>query len=595
MVSTPERDLAAAPALYETTVTHVRTAPLRNAFSYPGYHWLVDIDDLPRLPWPLRPLARFPVRDHCGDACGALRANVDAFLRAHGIEPNGGRVLMLAHARVLGHVFNPITVYWCYRADGSLACVIAEVHNTYRQRHRYLVRPDTRGRAQARKEFYVSPFNAVDGVYRLSLPEPGRELALTVTLHRPGTAPFVASLRGRRRPATPASLLRLALRHPLTPLAGAARIRLQGVKLFLRGLPIVPRPAPVTAPPGEHPVPREEQTGTPAMTATTPTTRTTPPIDPGRWPDVARVPRAGARSRVARLLAERAFARTPIRVTTPDGPPAAAGGSAPRMRLHRPDALYRRLSRDGLIGFGESYMAGDWDSPELVSLLTVLAEGYEELVPRPLQPLRHLALPTRPRAERNTRSGARHNVSHHYDLSNELFALFLDETMSYSAALFDGEHEPDRAALAAAQHRKIDRLLDGAGVTEGTRLLEIGTGWGELAIRAAHRGAEVTSITLSREQRDLARARAARAGASGSVDIRLCDYREITGRFDAVVSVEMIERSANATGRCSAPPWTASSVQGAASACRPSAWSTGSCGLHGTASPGCTSMSSPAV
>ncbi|HVY11578.1 MAG TPA: cyclopropane-fatty-acyl-phospholipid synthase family protein, partial [Mycobacteriales bacterium] len=138
----------------------------------------------------------------------------------------------------------------------------------------------------------------------------------------------------------------------------------------------------------------------------------------------------------------------------------------------------------------------------------------------------------------NDRSGARRNISRHYDLSNDMFALFLDETMTYSGALFE---RPAEETLADAQRRKIDRLLDQAGVTDGTRLLEIGTGWGELAIRAASRGASVTTITLSVEQADLARERARAAGVADLIDIRLCDYRDVDGSYDAIVSVEMIE------------------------------------------------------
>ncbi|MDT0300919.1 DUF1365 domain-containing protein [Streptomonospora wellingtoniae] len=238
---------AAAPALYEATVRHTRTEPVRNTFAYRGYYWLVDLDALPHLPAPLRPLARFRARDHCGDPGATLRANIDAYLNGHGIDLHGGRVLMLAHGRVLGQVFNPITVYWCHTAEGALECVVAEVHNTYRQRHRYLLRTDHRGRARAPKELYVSPFNAVDGAYRLSLPEPGRTLRLAIALHRDDRAPFTASLSGVRRPATPRALLGLALRHPMTPLLGALRIRLQGIKLLLRGLPLLPRPEPAPA------------------------------------------------------------------------------------------------------------------------------------------------------------------------------------------------------------------------------------------------------------------------------------------------------------------------------------------------------------
>ena len=135
---------------------------------------------------PLSPLARFSARDHLGDPRRGIRENLDRFLAARGVDLGGGRVLMLAHARVFGYVFNPLTVYWCHRADGTLACVVAEVHNTYGQRHAYLLHTDERGRAEVPKEFYVSPFYPVDGRYRMSLPEPGDRLALTMVLSRPG-------------------------------------------------------------------------------------------------------------------------------------------------------------------------------------------------------------------------------------------------------------------------------------------------------------------------------------------------------------------------------------------------------------------------
>ena len=101
---------------------------------------------------------------------------------------------------MFGYVFNPLTVYWCHRADGTLACVVAEVHNTYRQRHAYLLHTDERGRAQVPKEFYVSPFYPVDGGYRMSLPEPDSRLALSIVLGRPDGHSFTASVRGPRRP-----------------------------------------------------------------------------------------------------------------------------------------------------------------------------------------------------------------------------------------------------------------------------------------------------------------------------------------------------------------------------------------------------------
>ena len=187
-------------------------------------------------------------------------------------------------------------------------------------------------------------------------------------------------------------------------------------------------------------------------------------------------------------------------------------------------------------------MAGEWEADDLVGVLTVLASRVGSLVPRGVRWLRPLAVPRRGPAEDGTPGNARRNVSSHYDLSNDMFALFLDETLSYSAALFPQERGlPVADDLAAAQRRKIDRLLDRAGAGPGTRLLEIGTGWGELAIRAALRGADVRTVTLSAEQRGLALRRAAAAGVADRVRVDLCDYRDLTGEYDAIISVEMIE------------------------------------------------------
>ncbi|MFN8052242.1 MAG: DUF1365 domain-containing protein [Acidimicrobiales bacterium] len=229
-------------ALYECEVAHARTTPLVNRFRYGTYLWLVDVDELPRLPRALRPLAGFRAEDHLGSPDRSIRANVDTYLAANGIDLDGGTVTMLAAARVLGHVFNPLSVFWCHDRTGALVCTIAEVHNTYGERHCYLVRTDALGAADVEKAFYVSPFEPVTGRYRMSLPEPGDRLAISITLHRDGQEPFVASLAGRRRPATAWHLLAMALRHPLAPAVVSLRIRRQGIALWWRELPVVPRP-----------------------------------------------------------------------------------------------------------------------------------------------------------------------------------------------------------------------------------------------------------------------------------------------------------------------------------------------------------------
>jgi cyclopropane-fatty-acyl-phospholipid synthase len=260
-----------------------------------------------------------------------------------------------------------------------------------------------------------------------------------------------------------------------------------------------------------------------------------------RWPALA-ARTSPLRGRIAAGVFRAAVNRLPVSVHLPDGSTVGRGG--PAMVLHRPDRFYARVGRDGLIGFGESYMAGDWDAPDLAAFLTELCRELTALVPGWMQRLRATYVARQPRSERNTVRQSRGNIARHYDLSNELFATFLDETLTYSSALWADLDAPED--LADAQRRKIDRLLDAAQVGAGSRVLEIGTGWGELAVRAAARGATVYSVTLSQEQLELARQRVAAAGLSDRVTIELRDYRDVagpdgSGTFDAVVSVEMIE------------------------------------------------------
>ena len=270
-------------------------------------------------------------------------------------------------------------------------------------------------------------------------------------------------------------------------------------------------------------------------------------VDAARWPDVAVAEGSLVRAAVARVLFRQAVSDLPVRVRFPDGRLLGGGPpSAPVMVLHRPREFFRRFGACGLIGFGESYLAGDWDCADLTGLLTVFAAHAGDLIPAGLQRLRSLAVRRPPPGDRQTPDGARRNIGRHYDLSNELFALFLDETMTYSSALFavnadDGTPLAADHLLAGAQRRKIDCLLDRAGVGPGCRLLEIGTGWGELAIQAAHRGASVVTVTISREQHAYAARRVAEAGLAGRVRVELRDYRDLEGTFDAICSCEMIE------------------------------------------------------
>jgi len=264
------------------------------------------------------------------------------------------------------------------------------------------------------------------------------------------------------------------------------------------------------------------------------------PVITGRphdWPSLDAPPPARLREWLMERMFRAAVRTLPVRVVLPGGERIGRGGpDSPVMRILRPSVFFRRMGVCGPIGFGEGYLAGDWTSTDPAALLTPFAARIRRPIRRPYATLRRWADHPRPAAEHNTVEGARSNIHRHYDLSNELFELFLDESMTYSSAWFAPGDD-----LAAAQIRKVDAVLDYAGIGPGTRVLEIGCGWGSLAIRAAQRGAEVTALTISAEQREYAERRIADAGVGDRVRVLLRDYREAEGRFDAVVSVEMTE------------------------------------------------------
>ncbi|MBX9883756.1 MAG: cyclopropane-fatty-acyl-phospholipid synthase family protein [Novosphingobium sp.] len=264
-------------------------------------------------------------------------------------------------------------------------------------------------------------------------------------------------------------------------------------------------------------------------------------------------PLAGSRGVLTRLFAgpiERILARIDAGLTEgsllahfPGGMTRLLGGRgegpAAEVTVHDWRAVLR-LGTGGSVGCYQGYEAHEWDSPDPVQLFTLFvrnaaslgdtarAKGLWRLAARLLHALR-----------RNSRSRAARNIAAHYDLGNDFYALWLDPTMSYSSALWDGI--PSGASLEDAQRNKIDRMADRLALVPGSHVLEIGCGWGYAARRIAERhGAAVTAISLSEPQLAWARAQAAAAPRPG-LDYRAQDYRDVTGAFDAVISTEMVE------------------------------------------------------
>ena len=252
-------------------------------------------------------------------------------------------------------------------------------------------------------------------------------------------------------------------------------------------------------------------------------------------------PTPPAAARAALRLLER-LQRGTLTVHLPQGEVRSFGHGEPRasLVLHSWDVCGAVLAR-GDIGFAEGYLEGEWSTPSLPELLSLLVANrhalekavYGHWLGRLAARITHLL-------NRNTRSGSRRNIAAHYDLGNDFYRLWLDETMNYSSALYAGDASQP---LPQAQHAKVRRALVEAGVGPGARVLEIGCGWGALAEKAAAEfGAQVTGVTLSVEQLAYARQRLERAGVADRAELRLQDYRDITDApFDAICSIEMVE------------------------------------------------------
>lgn len=500
---------------------HARLEPKPHAFRYPVYFLGLDLDELPMLSesvrgfrYNRRGLFSIYDRDYLEDAAGTIREKLSKFLALMQRGNEVARIFLITSARFFGYVFNPVSFYYCFGADGKLRGALAEVNNTFRERHLYLLDNPTfaGGSAHFRSEkvFHVSPFNDRNGSYAFSFSPPEPAVDVRVDLVREGRVVFKSQLAGKAEPLNTNRLVSVLARYPLAGVLTMPRIMTQAAQLyFRRKLPVFTKPAP----------------------ASEFTIRTAPATSWERFCE-----------RLVIGLFEKLECGS-LSVTLPDGSERTFGGSLSgskaSMRIHQP-SFFARVVRDGEIGLGEGYMLGEWDTPDITEVISLLIENRHKLedgdlrmarVGRFLNRARHLV-------RRNTVAGSRKNISAHYDLSNDFFRLWLDPTMLYSAAVFEHPAQP----LEDAQRNKMRKLIEAARIGPDHHVLEIGSGWGGFAIEAVRRtGCRVTSITISQRQLEEAQARAAAAGLSDRIDFRLCDYRHIDGQFDRIVSIEMLE------------------------------------------------------
>jgi len=251
------------PGIYTGWLRHRRTAPVAHAFRYPLFMVLLDVDRLPALlgvsrltGYNRRAWASFHEADHFGDPALPLRQRLALDAAARGLTLPDGPIYLLTHLRYLGHVFNPVSFYYCYDGAGRLRLVMAEVNNTFGGRHNYWLEPDgsmagATGRAfsaEAGKAFYVSPFMPADMQYRFALTPPGGSLVVHMDVAQSGATErphaFDATLSLVHHPWTAGEFRRVLLRHPVMTATVVAGIHWEALRLWLKGLRVVPRPTP---------------------------------------------------------------------------------------------------------------------------------------------------------------------------------------------------------------------------------------------------------------------------------------------------------------------------------------------------------------
>ncbi len=520
------------------SVSHTRFEPKEHRFDYRVYAYVLDLDELEVLDRELRlfgynrvRLASIFDRDYLEDGPGSIKTKLLELLaekKVAGIE-DAQRILLATSARYLNYVFNPVSVYGVYDRGGGLICNVAEVNNTFGDKHVYVLDAQENpgeypARFSADKEFHVSPFFDLTGEYRFRIADLRNELNVEIELHGQGGKKFEAALtgEGKGRPLSDRAMAGVLLRHPATAGLTYPRIVKEAAKLYFgKRLGVHARPKPVA------PMTLRVRKDRPSL--------------------LRRLADRAARSAVTGYL--KGLRKGRLEMTMPDGTSRTFGGQEPggRASLRVKDArFFRTVALGGDVGLGLAYTEGLWDSRDLEELFTLFlrnerTDGLHWTVQGPMRLVREVRYWFRRLRPQDRVAKSRDDISAHYDLSNDMFSLFLDPTMTYSCALFDDPEHP-ALTLEQAQKNKLRTVLDKAGVGPGDHVLEIGCGWGSFAVEAAeHLGCNVTGLTISRNQFEYARDLVRRRGLQDKVSILFKDFRHMQGSFDAVVSIEMLE------------------------------------------------------
>ncbi len=513
--------------IYAGRVMHSRTGPVDHTFAYPVYFYALDLDELPSFnSWIFgynkKRVAAIFDQDYLDNSGLTIKEKVLSYLSKNNLNQQIERIVLITSARYFNYVFNPVSFYYCYNKVDELIYVVSEVNNTFSERHLYLLHQELSLDDKSKyakhytvpKSFHVSPFYPMDGMYDFWLTEPEEQLDIKINVlrekDRQVKVDFYSRVWGEGAEFNTINLLKIFVKFPLTASLTYPRIVYQAAKMYyIKKLPVFRKPKPVSA----HTI----FTGPPSYLHSL------------------------AQNKIIKLF--RGFDRGFLKIILPDNRILFFGDAQqlPQAEIQvQHYEFFWRLVRDGAIGLGESYTDKLWETGDITAVVDYFIANKEKIEKRnriinyffdKVEFLRHLF-------RFNSLAGAKKNISAHYDLSNDLFKTFLDSSMMYSSALYS----PECTILEAAQANKIDSLIRKARITKADHVLEIGSGWGSFAITLAKQvGCHVTSITISQEQFNLAKERVKEAKLEHLVEIKFCDYREVTGQFDKIVSIEMLE------------------------------------------------------
>ncbi len=507
--------------IFSSRIAHTRHEPVLHSFVYPLLVFGIDLNELPDLDRQIflfgynrkRPVSIHDSDYLSGDNC-SIKEKLLKLLETSGLSKTAERFLTITMPRTWGYSFNPVSFHLIYNSKGEMISAVADVNNTFRERHIYILNDpeevDGFTRFTSDKVFHVSPFFDRHGQYEFFFSNLQESIDIRINLRRKGKLSLSTRLWGQSQSLTSRNLALALARYPLGTFLTMPRILAQAARLYYnRKLPVFAKPDPAS-----------------------PLT-----ISTAGFSLKERISRRLLHQRLSLL------ARGELIFIEPDGSRIVFEGKQPGRRISvniKNPRVYWKTLVEGDIGFGKCYMSGDWTCKDLTGLLLLLLENRDDLGDYQFITSFPSKLGNRFShwRRRNTPMSAKRNIQNHYDLGNDFFRLFLDESMTYSCAVFLSGDE----SLEQAQTNKITSILKKADLSSAHEILEIGCGWGALCLEAAKKyGCRVTGITLSEQQLAYAQERIHQEGPGADIQLMLQDYRSVTGCFDRIISVEMFE------------------------------------------------------